>query len=302
VLRQVALAINEPTTAATYADCAKEVGELFVSLHHEALERGIRLRLNASQDDARVSQPIRRADLPRAARLHLNEVLYRFAMMYGEVDPRNIFPDNIDRVRRLLGDSWEHGVELGVRLGYQEAQKEPGDEPRAASRESTRATPGERRHYPSRPFTERMTEYAEEWSERLKDIILDLETRGETPYLPQPLPPVEREELLAEMRSRLEPILTQFADAINQEETAPALARAQEDAYHLFGAVGANVADLALAMRLDAAAKAVSSGDSRPRRVRCKRISDIILPQRPGSQGGWVEKYRRMRAWEGSPQ
>jgi hypothetical protein len=321
VLRHVALAINEPGGVSNYRDCATEVGALFVSLYREALERGVQLRLEGLRPEAPGYALNRDLNLDRAARLNLNEVLYRLAQLYGETDPRKIFPDNLDRVRFILSDCWAHGMEAGMLAGYQAAREQqekattressspqpPAAEatptPAASPLEETPATPPrERAYYPRQPFAQKIAEYAEDWSEKLKDLILDLETRGETPYLPQPLPPADREKLLAEIRSRLEPILTQVADAINQEETAPALVRAEEDAYHLFGSVGATVVDLALTMRLDAAAKAVSSGDSRPRRVRCKRISDIVLPQRPGSQGGWVEKYRRMRAWEGSPQ
>jgi hypothetical protein len=318
ILRRTALAINKSSTIEN--TCSAEVGELFASLYREALQSGMQLRVESLRSDnpGYVLRDVS-SDLSSMARRHLNEVLYRFARLYYETDPRNIFPDNLDRVRRLLTDFWGHGVEVGVRLGETQNPPQPKEKPieRPADLEQlfetkveklteppVSAVEREASRPPVRPLSEAIAEYSSDLAEKVKNVLLDLEVPDdERPVVPtSPLPPLEKQQFLTQVRAEVEPILDQFVDAINSEETAPQLERTQLDAYHLFGRVGERVVDLALAARLELAAKAVSSGDSRPRRVRCKRVSEIRLPHRPGTQGGWVEKYRRMRAWHAQAQ
>jgi hypothetical protein len=328
-LLRMTAAINEARTCADVPAAAIKVNEGFAELCWDAIHTGLRLRLTAATGRAFPGLAAHSlSDIKRVARAQLSLLLFRIALLYGEEDARAIFPDNLPRVRRLLRDFWWSGFETGMKLGdapapapttLGKATQVVGDtvnqcldsigmavretlgdlagiDPAAppAAGEATEAAP---RGSVGKP----VAAYLDAAADRVKDAILDLEIPRSEGFEPPALPPLDREEFLRVGREHFDRVLGEFADAINREDTEIAIERNTEDVHHLLGELGLVLLDTAVHMRVDKAAKEGIVGSSEPGRARGKRLADIRLPPppTPRSQGGWVDKYRRMRARHG---
>lgn len=332
-LLRMSAAINEASTGAEVPAAAVKVNEGFAELCWDAIHTGLRLRLTAATGRVFPSLAAHSlSDIKRVAREHLGLMLFRIAHMYGENDARVIFPDNLPHMRRLLRDFWWSGLETGMKLGaapappptpLEKATQVVGatvnqclDSLGMAMRETLGDLAGidpsappleneamERGADPSPRGTigKPVAAYLDAAADRVKDAILDFEIpRGES-FEPPVLPPLDREEFLRVGREHFDRVLGEFADAINREDTEIAIERSSEDVHHLLGELGGVLLDTAVHMRVEKAAKEGAAGPAEPGRARGKRLADIRLPPppTPRSQGGWVDKYRRMRARSG---
>jgi hypothetical protein len=298
VLRKMAADINAAPTGQDVPNAAKAVSTQFMELCWEALRVGVQMRILALTNPTTpfptsTGSP---SDVSRFAQLHLNELLVRLARMYGERDARSVFPDNLLEVRCLLADFWWAGMEVGARL-QGGAQAIPKREPFWPI-----DTVGEKIASTSDKLAASISRTVQGLAEKVKDAILDLEIgaeEGRDAVAPE-LPPLNKEQFLADARTRIDAVLGELIDVINEVQTAPEIEASAEDVYQLFGELGSLLLELAIRMRVQTAVAGVQPIDVRPRRVRCKRVSEIRLPRNPDYQGGWVEKYRLMKAREGS--
>lgn len=113
----------------------------------------------------------------------------------------------------------------------------------------------------------------------VKDAILDWILPGAESEEPNgtPLPPVEPGKLVTALHGKVEETLARLAEAMNEAPTAQAVVGSEERVAELLADLVRDALEAGLRLRVDAAVAG--------------------LP--PSSPGGWVDKYRRMKAAEG---
>ena len=82
----------------------------------------------------------------------------------------------------------------------------------------------------------------------------------------EPMPKMSREEYLAFMRQRMEAVLGQVADAINNAADGYVIAGSEEKVRDLFADLRQQAFELGLQMRVDAAEAAFSPSEALPDR------------------------------------
>jgi hypothetical protein len=115
--------------------------------------------------------------------------------------------------------------------------------------------------------------------DRIKNTFLDLSsssaaTEQAQALNPPPLPPMNREDLAEQLRTRVDELLKQMADEINQAPTGQILDHSEERVHQLVHRLEDEVLQEGLKLRIDAAYAA--------------------LPENRRPQGDWARKYRMM--------
>ena len=82
----------------------------------------------------------------------------------------------------------------------------------------------------------------------------------------EPMPKIAREEYLAVMRQKMEAMLGQVADAINDAPDGYIIAGSEEKVRDLFAGIRQQAFELGLQMRIDAAEAAFSPSEALPYR------------------------------------
>jgi hypothetical protein len=131
---------------------------------------------------------------------------------------------------------------------------------------------------PQRPAN-KLGQILDQADRAVKDAILDLSIGGRDALVEPPPPPLAampREQFLDVMRPRVDELLTQVADVMNQAPSGRIIPLSRERIHRLLEELELDVLERGLKLRIEA--------------------SYATLPPERRPQGEWARRYRRMRA------
>lgn len=318
VLQQVAIAINDAPSGEAIPDAARHVRDRFDSLWWDALKTGLDLRMRGVPEwvwsarprvhNGGTLVPRTSLELEEVQRVRVYQALQALATVL--VPEEEELPHALCKeVGEHLSALWMDALELGTQMRLDAADIARAFEnmkPRCVSEERVRSTPCPQ-DQPPRPG--KFAALFDDLADSVRDALLDFEmVKGEETEAPsdQALPPLVKHEFVAQARTRLDEVLDQMGDAINESATAQELDDCDADVQALFKSLGHDLLEIGVQMRIDAALAGVAVPPTAAQPVSAapkalvNKVAVAPLPRKkPNRQKSWVEKYRRMKIREG---